>query len=119
VKEDPKALKDFIILALALICVGISLVLQPFAELGFTGKFPGWLQWAMGPLGISKIFSDLGQAEVSKSMQAFLVSQGAGKNFGDYAYALFLFAALCVAAVAIILIGREDAEEKTVLPVKK
>jgi hypothetical protein len=38
---------------------------------------------------------------------------------GRYAYILFVAIALVAAAVAIILIGREDAEEKLVLPVKK
>ncbi|MBY0360103.1 MAG: hypothetical protein K2W82_19025 [Candidatus Obscuribacterales bacterium] len=41
------------------------------------------------------------------------------KNFVYYAYALFLGLAMFAAALAIQAIGRYDAEEKTVLPVKK
>jgi hypothetical protein len=39
--------------------------------------------------------------------------------FSYYAYSLFLALALIAAALAINAIGREEAEEKTVLPVKK
>jgi hypothetical protein len=40
-------------------------------------------------------------------------------NFQYYIYALFLGLAMTAAAIAINVIGREDAEEKTVLPLKK
>ena len=120
VEEDLKSIKDLTLLALALICLLVSLILQPWAELGFTGKFPPWLAWAMDPLHIAKIFTWLGETTIAKNIHAYLTAQGAvANNFGDYAYALFLFVALIAGAVAIVLIGREDAEEKTVLPVKK
>lgn len=40
-------------------------------------------------------------------------------EFSYYAYSFFLALALIAAAFAINAIGREDAEEKTILPVKK
>ena len=40
-------------------------------------------------------------------------------SLGDYGYILFMGVALTIAGIAIMIIGREDAEEKTVLPVKK
>jgi hypothetical protein len=40
-------------------------------------------------------------------------------NAPYYLYAVFLGVAMMLASVAINVIGREDAEEKTVLPVKK
>jgi hypothetical protein len=114
-----KMVKDISIIVLAVLCVVVSLLMQPWAELGFTGNFPAWLAWAAKPIGLEHFFTELGNAPFAKAIQEFLSKQGAQANFGDYAYSLFLFAALMVAAVAIVLIGREDAEEKTLLPVKK
>jgi len=114
-----KGPKDILIVLLALTCLGVSLVMQPWAELGFTGNFPAWLAWAMDPLGVAKWFTQLGDTKLAKDIYNFLIAHQAPGHFGDYAYALFLFAAMIVAAVAIVLIGREDAEEKTILPVKK
>lgn len=114
-----KSGKDIVIIVLAALALGISLLLQPWAELGFSGNFPAWLAWAMDALGVSKFFHELGASQMAKDIQEYLASQGAQANFGDYAYCLFLFAALILAAIAIVLIGREDAEEKTLLPSKK
>lgn len=111
--------KDILIIVLAAITLIISLVMQPWAELGLKGDFPAWLSWLAGPLKLDKFFNELGNTEFAKSIQQFLSQQGAQANFGDYAYSLFLFAALIVAAIAIILIGREEAEEKLLLPLKK
>ena len=49
------------------------------------------------------------------------VLKGAPKdpNFKYYAYSLFLGLAMVAAAIGINVIGREDSEEKTVLPIKK
>ena len=40
-------------------------------------------------------------------------------NLGEYAYSLFLFAAITASAIAFVLVGREEDTEKTVLQVKK
>ena len=111
--------KDVLIIVLAATCLMVSLVLQPWAELGFKGDFPAWISWLTGWLGIDKFFNELGSCQFAKDIQEFLSQQGAQANFGEYAYCLFLFVALIVAAIAIILIGREESEEKLLLPVKK
>jgi|SRR6516225_9437610 hypothetical protein len=113
-----KSGKDVLIIVLAATCVIVSLILLPWAELGFKGDFPAWLSWLTGALGIDKCFNELGNCQFAKDIQEYLVQQGA-KNFGEYAYSLFLFIALVVAAIAIILIGREESEEKLLLPAKK
>ena len=48
---------------------------------------------------------------VDTNMKATLV--------GDYSYALVMGGAMVAAALAIMLIGKEEAEEKLILPVKK
>jgi hypothetical protein len=48
-----------------------------------------------------------------------LKKAGAESRFGDYAYSLVMGLAMVAAAIGIAAIGREEAEEKTVLPVKK
>jgi hypothetical protein len=101
---------------MALAVLVLSVVFLVWSELGLNGNFPPWLAWALNPLGISKIYSDLPWA---KPLQDYLIAQGARSNFGDYAYCLFMGLAITIAAIAIVMIGREDAEEKTVLPVKK
>jgi len=112
-----KSGKDLLIILLAVVCVGVSLVLLPWAELGFNGKFPAWLSWL--PSWVVEFFNELGKGTIASQIQEYLTNQGAQTNLGDYAYALFLFLALIAAAVAIILIGREESEEKLLLPVKK
>ena len=114
-----KSGKDILIILLAGLCLIVSLIMQPWAELGFKGDFPAWLSWLTGPLGLNHFFNELGSTQFAKDIQEFLTKQGAQTNFGDYAYSLFLFTALIVAAIAIILIGREEAEEKLLLPAKK
>jgi hypothetical protein len=109
-------MKDLLIFVLAAICFCVSIVLMPWSELGFTGDFPTWLAWAMGPLGVTAFFQQL---PWGPHITQFLTEQGAKKNFGDYAYVLFMCAAMCAAAIAIVLIGKEEAEEKTILPIKK
>lgn len=44
---------------------------------------------------------------------------GSNVNFPYYAYAVFLGLAMTAAAIAIQFVGREESEEKTILPVKK
>ncbi len=69
---------------------------------------------------IEQIFNQLGDGKLAKEITEYLKSQGASsKLVGEYAYSLFMFVSLVIASIAIVLIGREDAEEKTILPVKK
>jgi len=108
--------KFIVIFILAAACLAVSIVLMPWAELNFTGDFPTWLAWAMDPLGVASFFHSL---PWGTPLTDFLTAQGAKGNFGDYAYALFMALAMVASAIAIVIVGKEDAEEKTVLPVKK
>ncbi len=94
----------------------VSLIFLPWSELSFTGNFPSWLAGVMHYTGIAKFFAGLANSE--KLMQIIKLDHAPDK-LGDYAYALFLFVAMTAAAIAIILIGKEDNSEKTVLEIKK
>lgn len=106
-----------IIAVLALTCVVISM-LMTYAEIGLSDSvqsFPWWLQGLAQYLVIFyKPFIPIG-----KDLVNFLHSHGVKNNLGDYAYVVFLGVALLIASIAIGLIGREDACEKTVIPEKK
>jgi hypothetical protein len=110
-------LKTLIVCAIAALVFVVSIVFMPWSELGFTGNFPTWLNWLMQPLGVDKLFNEM--LPIGNQIRDFLKNAGATKNFGDYAYSLFIGFALTAAAIAIILVGKEDAEEKTILPLKK
>ncbi len=111
-----KGPKDILILLLAVICLTVSIVFMPWSELNFTGHFPDWLSGVMNYFGVNKFFADLAQ---HNHLMDFLKSNNAQNNLGDYAYSLFLFLAVTASAVAIVLIGKEDNSEKTVLEAKK
>ncbi len=89
---------------------------MPWSELNFTGNFPGWLSGVMGHFGVNKFFADL--ATHNKLME-LVTPKDVQTNLGDYAYSLFLFVAMTASAIAIVLIGKEDDSEKTVLEAKK
>lgn len=110
-------MKALFVCAIAAAVFVVSIVFMPWSELGFTGNFPAWLDWLMQPLGVVKQFNDM--LPIGDHLKEFLQKAGATKNFGDYAYSLFIGFALTLAAIAIILVGKEDAEEKTILPIKK
>ncbi|HEY9786166.1 MAG TPA: hypothetical protein V6D17_12235 [Candidatus Obscuribacterales bacterium] len=109
--------KGIVILLLAGVCVATS-ILMLWSELQYTGNFPDWIAWLMGPLGVSNLFNEL-KASLGDPLVKQLQAAGAQAQLGDYGYALFMFVALCAAAVAIMIIGKEDSEEKTILPLKK
>jgi hypothetical protein len=90
---------------------------MPWSELNFTGNFPPWCAWALKPLGVSAFFNTYTQ--LGAQLQETLQAHGAENKFGDYAYVLMMAIAMVLAAVAIIIVGRDDAEEKTLLPTKK
>ena len=111
-----KGPKDILILILAALCFGVSLIFLPWAELNFTGNFPTWLSGIMNQLGVNTFFAGLAQ---HNQLMEILKSNHASGNWGDYAYSLFLFLAITASAIAIVLIGKEDNSEKTLLEAKK
>jgi hypothetical protein len=115
-----KGLKDILILILAAMTLIVSLIFLPWSELGFNGNFPGWLSSIMQHLGVAGFVEAKfnGLAQHPQLMEA-IRSDHAPDNLNDYAYALFLFLAMTAAAIAIVLIGKEDNSEKTVLQAKK
>jgi hypothetical protein len=115
-----KGPKDILVLILGVTTLVVGFVFMPWSELGFNGNFPSWLNDLMQHLGIAKLvtanFNSLAQHQPLMDM---IRSDHASDNMGDYAYALFLFLAISAASLAIILIGREENTEKTVLEAKK
>lgn len=121
------SLKGIVILGLGAVVLGMSL-LMAWSELGFTGVFPDWLNDLMTRLHLKDITAglfDTLQKGLGADITKFLSGAGVSVNpnstasLGDYGYAIFMTIALTAAGIAIMVIGREDAEEKTVLPVKK
>lgn len=119
--------KGIIILAFAGAVVAVS-VLMAWSELGFAGTLPNWLTDLTTRLGvhgmISSFFNSLTPG-MGTDLTKYLEGKGVSVNpkstasLGDYGYILFMGVALVLAGIGIMIIGREDAEEKTVLPVKK
>lgn len=119
--------KGIIILAFAGVVVAVS-VLMAWSELGFAGTLPNWLADLTTRLGlhatISGFFNSLTPG-LGGDLVGYLQGKGVSVNpkstasLGDYGYILFMGVALVVGGIGIMIIGKEDAEEKTVLPVKK
>jgi hypothetical protein len=119
--------KGIILLAFAGAVVAVS-VLMAWSELGFSGTLPDWLSDLTSRIGlhglISESFNNL-KPGMGADLTKFLESKGVSVNpkstasLGDYGYILFMGIALVIAGIAIMIIGKEDAEEKTVIPVKK
>lgn len=119
--------KGIILLAFAAVIVGTS-VLMAWSELGFTGNLPDWLHDLTSRIGLQGAISgflDSLKPGMGADLLKYLEGKGVSVNpkstasLGDYGYILFMGLALTVAGIGIMIIGREDAEEKTVLPVKK
>ena len=93
------------------------IVLFGAACLFFSGLMPlaelGWLN-ANAPQEAAQSL-----APIREAVAGFAGELQKDKNFQYYIYGLFLGLAMTAAAIAINVIGREDAEEKTVLPLKK
>lgn len=119
--------KGIILLAFAGAVVAVS-VLMAWSELGFSGTLPDWLSDLTSRIGlhglISESFNNL-KPGMGADLTKFLEGKGVSVNpkstasLGDYGYILFMGIALVIAGIAIMIIGKEDAEEKTVIPVKK
>jgi hypothetical protein len=115
-----KGPKDILIVLLAAATLIVGLIFLPWSELGFSGKFPDWLNDLMQHLGIANfVISTFNSLAQHQQLMDFIKSDHAADNIGDYAYAFFLFFAMSAAAIAIILVGKEDNTEKTVLEAKK
>ncbi len=103
------------VLALGTLLISI---LMPFAEIGLNdsvSSYPGWLQSVAGFLvAFYKPFMPIGN-----DLAKIVTAKGVTTNIGDYAYVVFLSLALVIASLAIGIVGREDATEKTVIGDKK
>ncbi len=129
-------MKGIVIAILALATLGLSVIFQPWAEMGF-GTDPSEIandSLLAPPLhALANFYQQFsGQANhIQSEIKGKLDAQAKetdrtpdpdwGKSViaGDYTYVYVMAFAMFASATAIILIGREDAEEKTVLPVKK
>ena len=112
---------DIVLVVAAAVATVALTGLLPWAELGMNGSFdnwPLWLRWVNENIGLPLPNYDQ-VASVATGWSEYLKKAGAESRFGDYAYSLLMAMALVAAAIGITAIGREDAEEKTVLPVKK
>jgi len=105
----------------ALACVGVT-VLMPWAELRMPESqeqaaqiMPDFIR----PLSVMVAPVAGPLSDVRKMVEQKLPGAKDQQTFNYYVYSLFLGLALIAAAFAINAIGREDTEEKTVLPVKK
>lgn len=111
-----KGLSMILVLVFAAACVGLTSVM-PLAELGLLNpidKMPPEIKaWAESSGFISTAQS------LHQSILGLVSGIQHDPNFQYYVYALFLGLAMTAAAIGINVIGREDSEEKTVLPVKK
>jgi len=90
---------------------------MPLAELGLLNpldKMPPEIKaWAESSGFISTAQS------LHQSILGLVAGIQSDPNFQYYVYALFLGLAMTAAAIGINVVGREESEEKTVLPVKK
>jgi hypothetical protein len=105
------------VLVFAGVCIILALVL-PWAEIGLpatasaaTFEFGPW-NVSLGPL------VDLCKS-ISSTAGGLLKAGQNDPNFNFYVYSCFLGLAMTAAAIGLHLVGREESEEKTILPVKK
>lgn len=115
-----KTINIVLVVAGALACLAFT-GLMPWAELGMNGtlsNYPLWLRWVNTHLGVPLPSYDQ-VSGMATSWSQYLKGAGAESHFGDYAYGLVAGVAMIASAIGIAAIGREEAEEKTVIPVKK
>ena len=104
------------VMILSAICLGITFFM-PLSELGLLNsphnvppESNTWLQFPGIPQLVG--FGRSSLLDVAHGVQN-------DPNFQFYAYFFFLGMALIAASVALIIVGREEPQEKTVLPIKK
>lgn len=107
---------DFLLVVIACVCLGAALVLMPWSELNFGFDLDAIPTWTHGLVQSQPMSSLHGLGE---QVQKYLKDNGAESNFGDYMYALVIFIILTLLGIVYIAVGREEAEEKMYLPVKK
>ncbi|MBX9877065.1 MAG: hypothetical protein K2Y22_01280 [Candidatus Obscuribacterales bacterium] len=104
-----------LVLIFAAGCLGMTFMM-PWAEFGLlTPSIPGsdWGKQFADTLGISGLL----QPAIAFVNNNFSYLKD-DVNAPYYVYGFFMALALISAAIGIAVIGREDAEEKTVLPLK-
>ncbi|CAN5622747.1 hypothetical protein BH10CYA1_BH10CYA1_42570 [soil metagenome] len=107
--------------------VTVSLMLMPWAESGFgfdKAALPAWSQpiFENAPFTSLKPLGDWAQASLSGHVDAADESAKGQINAiaaGNYTYAMAMGIAMILAALAIMFVGKDDAEEKLIIPVKK
>jgi hypothetical protein len=106
---------DFLLVVISVACLGCAVVLMPWSELNFGADPHQLTTWGkalceMPPMN--------GLSNLAQQVTTYLKANGAESNFGDYMYALVIFGILTLLGLVFMAVGREEAEEKTVLPVK-
>lgn len=115
-----KGLNALLAIAGGVLCIALTLTM-PWAELGMDASFqqwPEWLKWLSTNLNVPLPNYDF-MNNYATEWTAHLKKAGAESRYGDYAYSLVMGLAMIASAIGIAAIGREEGEEKTVLPVKK
>ncbi len=116
-----------VVAVVALVVVSLSLMLMPWAESGFgfdKTSLPLWSQpiFENEPFTSLKPLGDWAQKSLSGHVdKEDENAKGQINPFlaGDYTYAMVMGLAMILAALAIMFVGKEDAEEKLILPAKK
>jgi hypothetical protein len=111
----------------AIVVAALSLTLMPWAESGFgfdKAALPAWSQpiFENAPFTSLKPLGDWAQNSLSGHVDKADESAKGQINpiaAGNYTYAMVMGLAMILAALAIIFVGKDDAEEKLILPVKK
>jgi hypothetical protein len=127
--EGSFGIKALLIAGIAFVVVIGSVVFMPWAELGFglePDKVPAWADGIIAsPLYQSlhstgqDAYDKLNKAITGTDKQQNGTATMTPLIAGNYTYAFAMSILLILASVGIMLIGREDSEEKTILPVKK
>ncbi len=115
-----KGINAVLVVVGAVVCLAFT-GLMPWAELGMNGSldnWPNWLRWVHTNVGLP-LPEYTNVANWATEWTDYLKKMGAESRFGDYAYSLVMAIAMVAAAIGIAAVGREEAEEKLVLPVKK
>ena len=107
---------DILLVIISFACLGAALILMPWSELNFGFDLNAIPAWSHGIVQ-SPPMSEL--KGLGEQVQTYLKNNGAESNFGDYMYALVIFGILTLLGLVFMAVGREEAEEKLYLPVKK
>lgn len=109
-------LKSIFVIAVACVCLYAALVLMPWSELQMGLDMNGIPDWSK-PIVESPLMKPL--SDIGQQAMAYLKKGGAESHFGDYMYGLVMFVILTLIGLCYMVVGREEAEEKMYLPIKK